>query len=155
MLAPVSGADIYTPRTGGPREFHIMRMVSNCERPWQIDSMLGGGLVEKMRMGLAARAVIRALMGTHVNGRDGHALFAEMREDPRVHPVYILQSDYAPSHPRLVRDEEQEKMVLKLPECLDGMGIECHFRRLSQVPAILNQSSISVQKDRRAKWNRL
>jgi hypothetical protein len=132
-----------------------MRMVSNCERPWQIDTVLGGGLVEKIRIGLAARAAIRALVGTHIDRRDGHALFAKMREDPRVHLAHIVQSDYAPSHPRLVRDEEQEEVLLKLPECLDGMGIECHFRRLSQVPAILNQSSISVQKDRRAKWNRL
>jgi len=147
----VSRSDVYASRPHRPAELHVMRMIPHGERSPQIDAVLGGGLMEKMRVGLDAPAPVRPLVRAHVDRRDGYVVCGEVRDDTGVHAVHILQGDQTPGHPRLVRDKKEQKMLLEPLQRLNGIRIERHLRSLAQVPPILNECSIPIQKDRGAK----
>lgn len=76
MLVPMPRSDVYAACTYGAGELHIMRMIANSERSSQIDAVLCGGLVQKMRIGLDTQAAVGSLMGTDVHRRNRCALVA-------------------------------------------------------------------------------
>jgi len=99
VLFSMTRSDIDASCAYGAGEFHVMRMISDAEGPLQIDAMFGGGLVEKMRVGLDAGATVGSLMGTDVNVRNRHTMPGEVRHDPGIHLLQALHRDEAPGHP--------------------------------------------------------
>jgi hypothetical protein len=140
--------DIHASRTHGVSELYIRRVIPNREGLCQVDAMLGGGLVEKMRIRLDAGTAIGSLVWADVDVRDRNTMLSEIREDPGIYLIHALHGDETPGHTGLIRDEEEKEPLLQPEKRIHGLGIEHNLRRLAQMPPIFDQRPIPVQKHR-------
>lgn len=65
----------------------------------------------------------------------------------RIDAFHIRQCNQSLAHTGLVGDDEQVKVRKQMPERRNGLRKEFHLRRIVQKAVILDQRTVTIQKD--------
>jgi hypothetical protein len=86
-------------------------------------------------------------VGAGVDLADLDPLLPEVRDDIVVHAADLLRPCDSLRNAALISYDEEEELAAQAAEGGCGLGKECDLRGVDEVPAVLDQGPVAVEKD--------
>ncbi len=146
VFRSVSGTHIYSLSAGVPRQFDIVRVVSDDERSPEIDLMVGSRKAKEMGIRLDALAPVGSLVRARVRFRDPHTRLGQLPNHVSIDAFYVPAGQHTFGNSRLISHDKKQEGILKSPQRADGAWEERHFLRATKMPSIFNQCAVPVEE---------
>jgi len=114
MLRPVTSQDIDASGSHGASKFHVVGMIADGERTRQVDVVFLLCKPEKKWLWLNALTAVRTGVRTHEDLFDSDTSLAQDLDNVPVDSIHLSHRQSARGHGRLIRDDEEHELPLKL-----------------------------------------
>jgi hypothetical protein len=140
----MSGQDIDPGGPGIVSQRNIMRVIAHDKRPRQIQPVLACSLLQKERPWLDAGALFLAPVRTAIDPGNDDTASAQFRDNVSVHTVHVLRPQDPGRYARLMGDDKQKEMLLKLHQSPNAIRVEDHLGRHPEMAAILDDRAVPI-----------
>jgi len=151
VLDAVAGAYVNSPCARIFCKLHVVGMIADHIGLAKIDPMFFGRFMQKERLRLHAGAALFAGMGTNIDGRKGQTGIGQQGNQMRIDSLDVAEFNQAFGDAGLIGNDEKEKIVFEPPQGGNGILKDSGLGHIGQMPPVLDERSIAVEKDCRSK----